>query len=187
MVIPVYNVASTIGRILLQVTVALPGVQKQIIIVDHYSTDGSTEWLRRNLGDAHGPWHGITVDDDGELRISADGARNGAGFSFLALFHERNRGKGAAVRTGFQHASGNVIVVQNADLEYDANDWSLMLPLIVDRRAFSFRRPRSAPSSAPSCFLSPFAGSLDPERLSSPASNAYLGLTPRSQQAGPTV
>src|SRR5439155_10951752 len=48
--------------------------------------------------------------------------------------HERNRGKGAAVRTGFEHVSGEVIVIQDADLEYDPNDWSLMLPLIVDRK-----------------------------------------------------
>jgi glycosyltransferase involved in cell wall biosynthesis len=133
-VIPLYNEVSTIGRILLEVTAALPGVQKQIIVVDDCSTDGSAEWLRRNLGNAGGLWYGITVDDDGELRLSAHGTRNSAGFSFIAAFHERNRGKGAAVRTGFEHASGDVIVIQDADLEYDPNDWSLMLPLIVDRK-----------------------------------------------------
>jgi len=54
-------------------------------------------------------------------------------FSFIVVFHERNRGKGAAVRSGFECVSGAVIVIQDADLEYDPNDWSLMLPLIVDR------------------------------------------------------
>jgi glycosyltransferase involved in cell wall biosynthesis len=133
-VIPLYNEVATIGRILREVTAALPGVQKQIIVVDDCSTDGSTEWLRRNFGRADGLWHGISVDDDGELRLSANSVRNSAGFAFTPLFHERNRGKGAAVRTGFEHASGDVIVIQDADLEYDPNDWSLMLPLIVDRR-----------------------------------------------------
>ena len=133
-VIPLYNEASTIGRILLEVTAALPGVQKQIVIVDDCSTDGSGEWLRRNLGHAEGLWRAISVDDDGELHLSANGSRNSAGFSFMALFHERNRGKGGAVRTGFEHASGDVVVIQDADLEYDPNDWSLMLPLILDRK-----------------------------------------------------
>jgi glycosyltransferase involved in cell wall biosynthesis len=56
------------------------------------------------------------------------------GFSFTILFHERNRGKGAALRTGFSYALGNVIVIQDADLEYDPDDWSRMLPLITDRK-----------------------------------------------------
>jgi glycosyltransferase involved in cell wall biosynthesis len=132
-VIPAYNEIGTIGLILLKVAHALPTVTKQIIIVDDCSTDGTSEWLRRNLGQAKGSWRGISVDSDGELRLSAEGPRSCAGFSFIVVFHERNRGKGAAVRTGFECVSGAVIVIQDADLEYDPNDWSLMLPLIVDR------------------------------------------------------
>jgi glycosyltransferase involved in cell wall biosynthesis len=52
----------------------------------------------------------------------------------VVIFHERNQGKGAAVRSGLALASGDVIVIQDADLEYDPNDWSLMLPLIADRK-----------------------------------------------------
>jgi glycosyltransferase involved in cell wall biosynthesis len=133
-VIPVYNEAGTIGRILVEVAKALPEVPKQIIIVDDCSTDGTSEWLRRNLGHAEGIWRGVSVDDDGEIELCAQSALGTAAFLFMVLFHERNRGKGAAVRTGFEHASGDVIVIQDADLEYDPNDWSLMLPLIVDRK-----------------------------------------------------
>ena len=133
-VIPVYNEAATIGTILRQVANAVPEVSKQIIIVDDCSSDGTAEWLRRNLGDAQGVWHGISVNDDGQLELRRQHTSNTASFAFTVVFHERNLGKGGAVRTGFEHASGDVIVVQDADLEYDPNDWSLMLPLIVDRK-----------------------------------------------------
>jgi len=133
-VIPVYNEAATIGTILREVANALPEVSKQIIIVDDCSRDGTAQWLRRNLGAAQGVWRGIAVNDDGEIELRRQQASNIAGFQFTVAFHERNRGKGGAVRTGFEHASGDVIVVQDADLEYDPNDWSLMLPLILDRK-----------------------------------------------------
>jgi glycosyltransferase involved in cell wall biosynthesis len=133
-VIPVYNEVATIGTIVREVANALPEVSKQIIIVDDCSRDGTAEWLRRNLGDAEGVWHSISVNDDGDLELRRQQASNIGGFEFTVGFHERNRGKGGAVRTGFEQASGDVIVVQDADLEYDPNDWSLMLPLIVDRK-----------------------------------------------------
>lgn len=132
-VIPVYNEIATIGLILLKVAHAVPAVTKQIIIVDDCSTDGTFEWLRRNLGQAEGIWRGMSVSSGGELRLSAEGPQSCAGFSLTVAFHQRNRGKGAAVRTGLECVSGAVIVIQDADLEYDPNDWSLMLPLIVDR------------------------------------------------------
>jgi glycosyltransferase involved in cell wall biosynthesis len=133
-VIPVYNEAHTIGRVLSQVAAALPEVPKQIIIVDDCSRDGTAAWLRRNLGQAEGVWRGVVVDGDGELRLARDGLEGNAGFSVAVLFHDRNRGKGAALRTGFTHAAGEVIVIQDADLEYDPDDWELMLPLIADRQ-----------------------------------------------------
>jgi glycosyltransferase involved in cell wall biosynthesis len=133
-VIPVYNEAGTIGRVVAQVAGALPDVGKQIIIVDDCSRDGTAEWLRRNLAAADGMWRGVSIDGDGEVRLSREGAQQDAGFSVTTVFHERNRGKGAALRTGFAHAAGDVIIVQDADLEYDPRDWSQMLPLIVDRQ-----------------------------------------------------
>jgi glycosyltransferase involved in cell wall biosynthesis len=133
-IIPAYNEVQTIGRMVQQVVRAIPQVPKQIVIVDDCSNDGTSEWLRRNLAHAGGVWGSIALDDGGELELSADGPQNEGGFWFTIIFHERNRGKGAALRTGFSRASGDVIVIQDADLEYDPDDWSRMLPLIVDRK-----------------------------------------------------
>jgi glycosyltransferase involved in cell wall biosynthesis len=133
-VIPVYNEAATVGPLLREVTRALPEVSKQIIVVDDCSRDGTADWLRRNLHTAEGRWHSISIGDDGDLSLHRQETSNTAGFEFTVVFHERNRGKGGAVRTGFEHANGDVIVIQDADLEYDPNDWSLMLPVIIDRK-----------------------------------------------------
>jgi glycosyltransferase involved in cell wall biosynthesis len=76
----------------------------------------------------------MTLNGDADLDLLAEGSLNAAGFSIDALFHERNRGKGAAVRSGLARALGDVIVIQDADLEYDPTDWSRMLPLIADRK-----------------------------------------------------
>jgi glycosyltransferase involved in cell wall biosynthesis len=133
-VIPVYNEIHTIGRILNEVAKALPEISKQIVIVDDRSSDGTSDWLRRNLGQSEGCWRRLSLNPRGELELSADGPPNHAEISFTVLFHERNRGKGAAVRTGLTSASGDVVVIQDADLEYDPNDWSRMLPLIVERK-----------------------------------------------------
>jgi glycosyltransferase involved in cell wall biosynthesis len=130
-IIPAYNEAQTIGRIVQQVVRAVPGVPKQIVIVDDCSIDGTSEWLRRNLANADGTLHGISLNDSGEVDLSVDNPQKEGGFSVTILFHDRNRGKGAAVRTGLAHAFGDVIVIQDADLEYDPEDWSRMLPLIL--------------------------------------------------------
>lgn len=133
-VIPVYNEARTIGQVLSEVATASPEVPKQIVIVDDRSTDGTAEWLRRNLAPVEGVWRCMSLRPNGELQLSAEGPQHGGGFTFAVQFHERNRGKGAAVRTGLARASGDVIVIQDADLEYDPNDWSRMLPLITERK-----------------------------------------------------
>jgi glycosyltransferase involved in cell wall biosynthesis len=133
-VIPVYNEVQTIGRILNEVAKALPEVPKQIVIVDDRSSDGTSDWLRKNLGQSEGRWRCLSLNACCELELSADGPPNHAEISFTVLFHERNRGKGAAVRTGLTSACGDVVVIQDADLEYDPNDWSRMLPLIIERK-----------------------------------------------------
>jgi len=133
-IIPVYNEAQTIGRILQQVVGAVPETPKQIVIVDDCSTDGTSEWLRRHLAHSDGIWRGMSLNDKGDLILSADGPQNQGEFWFTVLFHEHNRGKGAALRTGFSYVSGDVIVIQDADLEYDPGDWAQMLPLINERK-----------------------------------------------------
>ena len=92
-VIPVYNEADTVERLVERVK-AVP-VDKEIILVDDYSTDGT----------------------GAKLMPMADGDR------IRVLTHPKNRGKGAALRTGFQAARGDLVIVQDADLEYDPEEY----------------------------------------------------------------
>jgi len=90
--------------------------------------------LRNNLSRANRSWRRLSLNGGGNLEFCADSPADHAEISFTVLFHERNRSKGAAVRTGLTSVWGDVIVIQDADLEYDPNDWGLMLPLIVERK-----------------------------------------------------
>jgi len=105
-VIPCYNEKATIAGILDAVRAA-PWPDKEIIVVDDFSTDGTRELLQ------------------GDLRAKLD----------RLLLHPENRGKGAALRTGFGAATGEAVIVQDADLEYDPNEYGRMLQPIVDGRA----------------------------------------------------
>jgi glycosyltransferase involved in cell wall biosynthesis len=134
-VIPVYNERRTIADVLVRVIEALPSVQKEIVIVDDRSKDGTTDWLRQNLAGADLVYNGIDIDDEGNLILTeVEGIGVGKRFWFRVLFHERNRGKGGALQTGLSSATGDVIVIQDADLEYDPFDWSVMFDLIAQRR-----------------------------------------------------
>jgi glycosyltransferase involved in cell wall biosynthesis len=106
-IMPVYNERETLSEILSQVrAVELADVEKEIIVVEDGSTDGSRDTL-------------IEEAKTGDL---------------VVLYHKHNRGKGAAVRTAIEHASGDLIVIQDADLEYDPRDYpSLIRPIIEGR------------------------------------------------------
>ena len=86
------------------------------MIVGDRSSDGTSDWLRTNLSQSAGSWRRLSLNAGGGLELFADGQHDHAGISFTVLFHERNRGKGAAVRTGLTSASGDVVVIQDADL-----------------------------------------------------------------------
>ena len=103
-VIPVYNERKSLLEIIQRVQ-SVP-IEKEIILVDDFSTDGTRELLR-----------------------SLDPRK------FKVLYHERNQGKGAALRTGFQQAAGQFVIVQDADLEYDPNDYPKLLQPILDGTA----------------------------------------------------
>jgi glycosyltransferase involved in cell wall biosynthesis len=104
--IPVYNERATIHRILDEVHSVL--VRKQVICVDDWSTDGTREELQK---------------------------LHAAGRIDVLLMHAENRGKGAAIRTALAASTGNVVIVQDADLEYDPADWPVLLQPIIDGRA----------------------------------------------------
>jgi glycosyltransferase involved in cell wall biosynthesis len=104
-IIPCYNERATVTEIVQRVRACAPDAE--IVVVDDGSTDGSRDVLRELEGQPN-------------LRI---------------LYHDRNRGKGAAVRAGIAAAAGEVILIQDADLEYDPRDYPRLLQPIEEGRA----------------------------------------------------
>jgi len=106
-IMPVYNEASTISKILRLVLAAdTKDVKKEIIIVDDFSTDSTREVLK------HIKEPGIKV-----------------------LYHRKNLGKGMAIRTALKKATGDIIIIQDADLEYEPNEYYKLIKPILDGRA----------------------------------------------------
>ena len=107
--IPVFNEARTLRELLAQVDAApVAGLQKELIIVDDGSTDGTREILER---------------------------LEGLQTPFRVVFHGQNMGKGAAIRTALTYATGDLILVQDADLEYDPRDYEDLVAPILRGRA----------------------------------------------------
>ena len=109
-VIPVFNERATVEEILRKVQEV--EIEKEIIVVDDGSTDGTREILAALAASPAGSQSAMTVSPDGTC---TDNVR--------ILFQERNQGKGAALRRGFQEAKGEIVIVQDADLEYDPQDY----------------------------------------------------------------
>jgi glycosyltransferase involved in cell wall biosynthesis len=108
-VIPVFNEAHTIDEIIHRVSRAPLDLDREIVVVDDRSTDGTLERLEK-----------LTAETSSAMRV---------------ITHERNRGKGAAVRTGIAHAGGDIVLIQDADLEYDPRDFPALLEPILEGQA----------------------------------------------------
>lgn len=106
-VIPVFNERPTLEEVLDRIRLAPTlTLKKEIVLVDDCSTDGTREYLEN---------------------LREEGIR--------CFFHERNQGKGAALRTGFAHATGDLVLVQDADLEYNPDEYPKLLRPLLEERA----------------------------------------------------
>ena len=106
-IIPVYNEKETLEIILGRVLDVDVGLQKQIVLVDDFSTDGTRD-LYDKLREKH------------------------SGIDLIVELHDHNQGKGAALRTGFAAATGDIILIQDADLEYNPRDYPALLKPILE-------------------------------------------------------
>jgi glycosyltransferase involved in cell wall biosynthesis len=105
-VMPVYNEKATLREIVDRVLKVETGLETELIVVDDFSTDGTRDIL--------------TTLTDPRLKV---------------VTHEKNQGKGAALRTGFARATGDIVLIQDADLEYDPREYPRLLEPILDGRA----------------------------------------------------
>lgn len=107
-IIPIYNEKATLHELLQRVTQAPCALDRQLVLVDDCSTDG-TRTLLETLAADHPDW--------------------------VIRYHNVNRGKGAALRSGFEAATGDILLIQDADLEYDPHDYPALLGPILDGHA----------------------------------------------------
>lgn len=107
-IIPVYNEKNTLVELLKRVeAVELQNIEKEVVLVDDFSTDGTREILKK-------------LEEQKKFRLH---------------FHEKNIGKGAALRNGFKIGNGDIFLIQDADLEYDPNEYPLLIKPILEGKA----------------------------------------------------
>jgi len=106
-IMPVYNERNTVREIISKVKKV--AIRKEILIVDDNSTDGTREIL----------WEIAQNNDENDIKI---------------IFHKNNLGKGSCIRTALKYATGDIVIIQDGDLEYDPNDYyKLIQPIMEDK------------------------------------------------------
>ncbi len=105
-IVPTYNERNTIAEIVRRMRAVDLPLDREIVVVDDGSTDGTRDVLKQL--------------DDSTLRV---------------VQHRSNQGKGAAIRTGLEHVTGDLVLIQDADLEYDPDDWPRLLGPVLKGRA----------------------------------------------------
>lgn len=104
---PVYNEKDSVGKIITRVLAVKLSIQKELIVVDDCSKDGTRERLKK-------------------LQKK---------YKFQLFFHEKNKGKGAAVKTALSHATGDFVIFQDADLEYNPEDYPVLIKPLIEGKA----------------------------------------------------
>jgi glycosyltransferase involved in cell wall biosynthesis len=115
LVIPVYNEMGTLAELLCRVVAV--DMRKELVIVDDCSTDGSRAFLGRLAAEGLSALENAQPANENSVHV---------------FFQEKNQGKGAALRRGFQEATGDIVIVQDADLEYDPREIPRVVQPIVD-------------------------------------------------------
>lgn len=133
-IIPIYNEAELLETVLANVRAAIP-FEHELILVDDHSTDGTLEILKKE-------------------KQKPD---------TVVVYHEKNQGKGAAIRTGLKYAAGDIIIVQDADMEYDPRDIPRVIRPILDGKTNV-------------AYGSRFLGSVERMRLPNFVANKILAL-----------
>ena len=146
-VIPIFNEVASLRELLLQVADVEIGMKKELILVDDFSTDGTRailqeieaiqddpDEIRKYISTPETPLNEDALPNS-EVPTPESSAENASEIAARVFYHDVNKGKGATLRTGFQHITGDITLIQDADLEYDPQDYPKLLQPILDGEA----------------------------------------------------
>ena len=143
-VIPIFNEVASLKALLQQVADVEVGMKKELVLVDDFSTDGTrtilkeieavqedSDEIRRYISTPQMPLNEDPASE-GEIPEPESSPENASEISAKVFYHDVNKGKGATLRTGFQHITGEITLIQDADLEYDPKDYPKLIQPILD-------------------------------------------------------